>query len=146
MQRICAPWENLCTQNESKYSETNVLPAYGNITELIEDYYLSAYLTKSNMYSWAIANETNPLSTRTPDLTLLHSRTCFLYPATGKKLWFSDCLTLSTPEDLVSPMETFECWKLAECLSAWLTEAHTEQHEQLISKNSILARKWSQQS
>lgn len=68
MHHICAPWENLCTQNESKYSETNVLPAYGNITELIEDYYLSAYLTKSNMHSWAIANETNTLSTRTPDL------------------------------------------------------------------------------
>lgn len=32
-----------------------------------------------------------------------------------------------------------KCWKLAECLSAWLTEAYTEQCKQLISQNSILA-------
>lgn len=42
---------------------------------------------------------------------------------------------------LVPPRETLKCFPLAECLSAGLAEAHTEQCKQLISRNSILAHR-----
>lgn len=56
-------------------------------------------------------------------------------------LWLS--IFKSTPEDSVTLRETLKSWKLAECPSAWLTEAYTEQSKQLIAKNSILAHKQS---
>lgn len=42
---------------------------------------------------------------------------------------------------LVPPRETFKCFPSAECLSAGLAEAHTEQCKQLVSRNSILAHR-----